>query len=125
MRIAMVTGLLMGLASSAAEAGSLAAAADGAATYSFNRCTRPPEPDLSVDPALKGRDAVKARNEKVKLYNFHVGEMNAYMLCLSNEAERDLQDYYAAVSASLEAEQKSVTDALAATGKSLEVRFKN
>jgi len=100
---------------------SLAAACAGAAlagvytpigatggSYRFEACASPAEPDLGVDPALKGRDFVKARNAAVARYNAYVGQIDAYLACITGEAERDLLAHYAAVSAALEAEQASV-----------------
>lgn len=125
MRIGIISAYAAVALCGAASAGTFTPVADGAGSYSFDRCTRPPAPDLAVDPALKGREAVRARNDNVKLYNAHVAEMNAYMICLSGEAQRDLQVYYQAVSSSLEAEQTSVLEALDAKSKELGIRIKN
>lgn len=125
MRIGFTAAVAALFISGAASAGTFTPIGDGAGSYSFERCTRPPEPDLAIDAALKGRERVKAHNDKVKAYNAHVAEMNAYMVCLSGEAERDMQLYYQAVSSSLDAEQNSVLDALAAKAKDLDIRVRN
>lgn len=125
MRIGIITAYAAAALLGAANAGTFTPAGDGAGSYSFDRCTRPPEPDLALDQTLKGREAVKAKNDKVKLYNAHVAEMNAYMVCLSGEAERDLQLYYQAVSSSLDAEQTSVLEALSAKAKELDIKVRN
>jgi hypothetical protein len=108
---------------SVASAGTFTPIGEGAGTYSLTSCTRPAAPDLAIDPALKGREAVKAHNDKVKLYNAHVADVNAYLACISDEANRDLQLYYGAVQGTLETEQNAVLQSLETQGEALKVRF--
>ncbi len=76
--------------------------------YEFDECVRPEEPVLANDPSSQGRITRAARNSAVRQYNAHVEASNAYMRCIAEEAERDLNAYYAAVSAALDAEQADV-----------------
>lgn len=77
-------------------------------SYRFEECASPAEPDLGVDPALRGRDLVKARNAAVARYNAYASQIDAYLACVTGEAARDLLAHYTAVSAALDAEQTRV-----------------
>lgn len=103
MRILMISAAAI-LAPSLAAAGDLTKTPDGL-DYSFVRCARPAEPDMAVDSRLAGAKLRAARNARVKAYNVYIDGLNAYSECLAAEARADLDAYYAAVTAALDAEQ--------------------
>lgn len=103
MRILMISAAAL-MAPSLAAAGDLGKTPDGF-DYSFVRCARPAEPDMTVDAKLSGAKLRAARNARVKAYNVYIDGLNAYSECLAAEARADLDAYYAAVTAALDAEQ--------------------
>ena len=98
----------------AASAGEFTKIGESGGTYRFTECAAPAMPDLSVDPSLKGRKAQRAFNRSIRAYNVHVDASNKYLQCLSEEAGRDLNTYYAAVNASFEDRQGKVIGAIEA-----------
>lgn len=107
MRRLMIWGAALA-ASGPAWAGELTAPPGAAAQYVFVACARPAEPDMKLDPALKGRARQGAHNEKVRAYNVYIDGVNEYVECLGGEARRDLEAYYAAVTSRLDAEQAAI-----------------
>ena len=100
--------LLTILAPGAAEGGELSRAAS-AVEYRFVKCARPAEPDMSIDPKLAGRRLMEARNARVRAYNVYIDGVNEYVECLAAEARADLEAYYGAVTAALDAEQQAIS----------------
>ncbi|MEL6212282.1 MAG: hypothetical protein AAFY22_04820 [Pseudomonadota bacterium] len=90
------------------RAGEVASAPDGGVTYEFRACEKPDAPVLATDSRSSGRVTRAARNRAIDQYNDYVAKANAYMRCLSDEASRDLEAYYAAVAGA----QKSAQDAI-------------
>ena len=76
--------------------------------YMFDECVRPAEPVLATEKKSRGRVTRAAENQAVRQYNAHVEDANAYMRCIADEAQRDLDAYYKAVTQALDAEQASV-----------------
>ncbi len=93
-----------------------------AAAYRFDDCVRPQEPVLATDEKSRGRVTLAAEKRAVRQYNAHVEEANAYMRCIADEAQRDLDAYYQAVTAALEAEQASVMSDLGVMRDKLKAR---
>lgn len=93
-----------------------------APAYQFDDCVRPQEPVLATDEKSRGRVTLAAEKRAVRQYNAHVEEANAYMRCIADEAQRDLDAYYQAVTAALEAEQASVMSDLGAMRDKLKAR---
>lgn len=106
----------------AALAGVFTAIGETGGSYSLNECEKPAKPDLSFDDKLTGRARSEAYNAAVARYNLWTEASNAYVACITAEAERDLQTYYKAVTASLEAEQDSVIGEIDAEADALQAR---
>ena len=87
--------------------------------YEFTECVRPPAPTFKIDPRSKGSIRRAERNRAVDQYNEHVKAANSYMRCLADEAQRDLEAYYAAVSTALDEAQASMMDGIETSRKSL------
>ena len=79
-----------------------------AAGHEFDDCQRPLRPDFAVLPSTSSRVIRSRQNRAVAQYNDYVTEANVYMRCLADEAQRDLDAYYKAVSDALDAEQQSM-----------------
>ena len=108
MRILMIMTLALA-APVPASAGELENTAAGA-EYRFVKCAKPAEPDMTVDPQLSGRKLRERQNAQVQAYNVYVDGVNEYVVCLAAEAKADLEAYYAAVSARLDAEQEAISE---------------
>ncbi len=74
--------------------------------YLFTQCKKP-EPPVALSQTASTKKALSrsSYNKAVRQYNNHIAALNEYMICLSNEADTDLQTYYKVVSAALETEQ--------------------
>jgi len=88
--------------------------------HQFNDCQRPPRPGFEVNPSKRLRVVRLRHNKAVAQYNDYVNEANAYMRCLAEEAQRDLDGYYKAVSNALDAEQASMMGELETVRKDLD-----
>ncbi len=120
-----VTGAMMLLTSGAhggAAAGTFTPIGEGGGTYSFTGCERPAPFKVASFADKKGSDRVRARNTETRRYNAHVAVVNAYLVCIAEEAGRDLQIYFNAVNATMEAEQNRLLEELEAEGKVLDSR---
>ncbi len=102
------SGLL--LSTQAAIAGEYTPIGKTGGQYSFTDCPKPVSPTLKLDTARLGRGAVRDYNAQVAKFNSYIADVQAYMDCLSAEADRDLETYYKAVSVSLEAQQVRMQD---------------
>lgn len=81
---------------------------DAGGRYTFTGCTKPQPPELRSDPTLKGRKAQQAINLNFSRYNGYVDAVNAYLNCISLEADRDLKAFNQAVNTTFEASQNDV-----------------
>lgn len=93
-----------------------------AITYTFDECVRPEEPVLAIDKKSRGRVTRAAENQAVRQYNAHVEESNAYMRCIADQAQRDLDAYYKAVSEALDGEQARVMGGLSTMRDKVQAR---
>ena len=93
-----------------------------AASHQFDDCSRPLRPDFAVRPSTSARVIRSRYNREVNQYNDYVREANAYMRCLADEAQRDLDAYYKAVSDALDAEQASMMGELETVREELDER---
>ncbi len=84
-------------------------------------CVKPVEPDLRIDPALKGLPAMRAHNARVRAYNDHVAATNIFLKCIADEATRELDSYYLMVTVAHEAEQNATLDRLEALRSELKL----
>jgi len=82
--------------------------------YQFTDCARPEAPTLTLNRKKTGNAAILDYNVQVDRMNKHLERVQVYMTCLSAEADRDLQTYYNAVSASLLARQTAMDDEISA-----------
>ena len=118
MRICLSVCVILGQVAGA-QAGEFTPIGESGGFYSFTECVAPVEPDVAIDPSLKGRRQTRAFNRKLKAYNAYVGEANAYLQCLSDEAGRDLQTYYNAVTATFETRQSKTIAGIEAMRRAL------
>jgi len=103
----------------AASAGSFTPIGETGGAYAFTVCERPAPFEVASLDGKKGRARVEARNGEIKRYNARVGVINTYLVCIADEAGRDLQTYYNTVSATLDAEQSRLLDGLEVQRKAL------
>ncbi len=115
-RLGAAAGLML---TTAASAGSLTLAGETGGVYAFTACERPAPFEVVSLEGKKGRARIEARNGETRRYNARVDVINAYLVCIADEAGRDLQNYYNAVSATLNAEQSRLLDELDVQRKAL------
>jgi len=87
-----------------------AAETDPEFSYRFDSCTEPDKPLIRLDPAKTGNASVKDYNRQVTRLNAYLAEVQAYMDCLTEEANRDITAYFEAVNAALDEREQVMTD---------------
>lgn len=104
----LIVGAMALTITGAAQAGTLTFA-DGHGTWQSTMCTHPTRPaSLPADPELAANDL----NEQVTAYNLYTGQIQAYMECLSREAERDISGAQQTVSGTAHKTMKDAQDEL-------------
>ena len=76
-------------------------------------CKEPAAPAVSARRASRIGASSRARDRAIRQYNEHVEAVNAYLVCLQAEADRDVQAFYAAVNAAFDEKQKLALDGAA------------
>ncbi len=76
-------------------------AATGQLVYSFNDCTEPEAPEISLTAKRRQNAAIREYNREVQEFNGYLAKVEVYMDCLTAEADRDLKAYYDAINSSL------------------------
>ena len=105
----------------AAIAGEYTKLSDIAGTYQFISCAEP-TPLAFDDQALKKiKRSPRAQARAVRRYNVYVDDMNKYFECLRLEADKDVQAFYHAVSASYEHRQDRALERLDGLRRSLDL----
>ncbi len=89
-------------------------------SYRFDTCSEPDKPLIRVDPAKTGNASVKDYNRQVTRLNAYLAEVQTYMDCLTEEANRDLTAYYEAVNAALDERERVMTDVVDGYRRTLE-----
>lgn len=111
MQLAKIISLVLGgvlLAASPAKAGEFLKGVDGSPLYRFTHCKEP------VPAEFRGN-----REKKIRAYNAHVSAIDAYVVCLQQEAQNDIDAHFDAISAAFHATQTSALDQADAMRKAL------
>ena len=77
-------------------------------TYSFTDCVKPDALSPSSFAEKKGRALARARRNAIDRYNTYLEDVNVYLSCLAQEAERDIGRSHQAISSAFDAEQTRV-----------------
>ena len=106
--IGLAVGVYAGIAGPVALAGEYTRTADGKGVYQLETCSEPEAPEISLNPKKRGRASIRDYNRQVAKMNAYLAEVQSFMTCMTDEANRDLDAFYGAVNERLEAHQLSL-----------------